>query len=64
MTILSFFTFSGDEPNTWELMLGTHQELGLNVSVSNRKESAYETQLFVVHPASISYIGRKVEVSQ
>lgn len=49
------------EPNTWKLMLGTDQELGLNITVSNRKESAYETQLFVSHPASISYIGRKVE---
>ncbi|KAK3914130.1 Integrin alpha-PS1 [Frankliniella fusca] len=49
------------EPNTWKLMLGTDQELGLNVTVSNRKESAYETQLFVSHPASISYIARKVE---
>lgn len=49
------------EPNTWKLMLGTHQEIGLNVSVSNHQESAYETQLFVSHPASIGYIGRKVE---
>ncbi|XP_034256700.1 integrin alpha-PS1 isoform X2 [Thrips palmi] len=49
------------EPDTWMLMLGKDQELGLNISVSNHRESAYETQLFVSHPASIGYIGRKVE---
>lgn len=43
-------------------MLGKDQELALNISVSNEQESAYETQLFVSHPASIGYIGRKVEV--
>lgn len=43
-------------------MLGKQDELVLNVNVSNRQESAYETQMFVIHPTSISYIGTKVEV--
>lgn len=44
--------------SSWELMLGQHTEVLLNITVHNLRESAYEAQLFVSHPTSLSYIGR------
>lgn len=39
----------------WALSLGTSDDIPINVTVRNNKESAYETQLFVTHPPSVSY---------
>lgn len=39
------------------MVLGEHEELRLNVTVTNDKDSAYEAQLFVVHQPSVSYIA-------
>ena len=50
------------EPNTWKLTLGQNQEILMNVTISNQREPAYETQLFIIHPTTLSYIGRKIEV--
>lgn len=43
--------------NDYKLILGQNDELHLNVTVINKNESAYESQLFVEHNASVSYIG-------
>ncbi|KAL1463065.1 hypothetical protein WDU94_014855 [Cyamophila willieti] len=43
----------------YELLLGQHQEVTLNISASNQGESAYEAQLFVSHHAHLSYIGQE-----
>jgi len=49
---------TGSNKSSWELMLGQHTEVVLNITAHNLRESAYEAQLFVSHPASLSYIGR------
>lgn len=36
-------------------MLGASDDIPLNVTVTNHGESAYETQLFIIHPASVPY---------
>lgn len=41
----------------YALVLGDQDEIRLNVTVTNSKESAYEAQLFIEHPPSISYIA-------
>lgn len=41
----------------YTLVLGQNDELHLNVTVINKNESAYESQLFVQHNSSVSYIG-------
>lgn len=43
--------------NEYVLVLGELEEIRLNVTVTNSKESAYETQLFIEHQPSISYIA-------
>uniref|UniRef100_A0A8D8TAD1 Integrin alpha-PS1 n=1 Tax=Cacopsylla melanoneura TaxID=428564 RepID=A0A8D8TAD1_9HEMI len=43
----------------YELLLGQHQEVTLNISTSNQGESAYEAQLFVSHHTHLSYIGQE-----
>jgi hypothetical protein len=48
--------------NQWELMLGENAEVVLNVTVHNHGESAYESQMYVSHPDSLSYIGTATEV--
>lgn len=40
-------------------MLGESEELVVDVNVTNVGESAYEAQLFLLHSASLSYIGTK-----
>ncbi|KAI5751699.1 hypothetical protein M8J77_010094 [Diaphorina citri] len=42
---------------SYELLLGQHQEVLLNVSTHNAGESAYEAQLFIAHHPHLSYIG-------
>ncbi|XP_075237654.1 multiple edematous wings [Lycorma delicatula] len=49
---------SGDGKSTWQLMLGQHEEVTLNITAYNLRESAYEAQLFLSHPSTLSYIGR------
>lgn len=44
-------------------MLGTSDDIPINVTVENRGESAYETQLFVSHSASVPYNRIETEVS-
>lgn len=36
-------------------MLGTVNALPINVTIKNHGESAYESQFFVFHPATVSY---------
>ncbi|XP_030379040.1 integrin alpha-PS1 isoform X2 [Scaptodrosophila lebanonensis] len=47
--------YKADE--NYALTLGEKEEVRVNVNVSNLADSAYETQLFIVHPKSISYIA-------
>ncbi|XP_049862798.1 integrin alpha-PS1 isoform X1 [Schistocerca gregaria] len=49
------------ESGAWDLTLGRDQEMKLDIQVNNYRESAYEAQLFISHPASLSYIGHKTE---
>lgn len=53
-TILKLSSFTEDQ---YVLVLGELEEIRLNVTVTNSKESAYETQLFIEHQPSISYIA-------
>ncbi|CAL1274062.1 unnamed protein product [Larinioides sclopetarius] len=48
-----------DEQNKPVLYLGEKQ-LALSVKVTNTKEPAYDAMLFVFHPASLSYVGKRV----
>ncbi|XP_017776117.1 PREDICTED: integrin alpha-PS1 [Nicrophorus vespilloides] len=43
--------------NRYSLNLGSADELNFKVTVKNSGESAYEAQLFVVHPSALSYIA-------
>ncbi|XP_059476549.1 integrin alpha-PS1 isoform X2 [Neocloeon triangulifer] len=45
----------------WELLLGELEEVVVNVTIYNHGESAYESQLFLSHPAGLSYIGTGIE---
>ncbi|GFT00037.1 integrin alpha-PS1 [Trichonephila clavipes] len=48
-----------DEQGIPVLYFGEKQ-LALSVKVTNSKEPAYDAMLYVFHPASLSYVGRKV----
>jgi len=48
---------TGESKSSWELMLGQHTEVVVNITAHNLRESAYEAQLFISHPSSLSYIG-------
>ncbi|GIY00013.1 integrin alpha-PS1 [Caerostris extrusa] len=48
-----------DEQGKPVLYLGEKQ-LALSVKVTNTKEPAYDAMLYVFHPASLSYVGRKI----
>ncbi|KAK6618328.1 hypothetical protein RUM44_002780 [Polyplax serrata] len=41
--------------NLWTFMLGASDDIPVNVTVKNIGESAYETQLFIKHPATVPY---------
>lgn len=43
--------------NEYSLDLGRVEEITLIVNISNKGEAAYDAQLFVSHPSSISYIA-------
>ncbi|XP_054088333.1 integrin alpha-PS1 isoform X2 [Zeugodacus cucurbitae] len=45
------------ENDNYALILGEKNETRVNVNVLNKADSAYETQLFVVHQKSVSYIA-------
>ncbi|XP_017852272.1 integrin alpha-PS1 isoform X2 [Drosophila busckii] len=45
--------------NTYALILGNKTELEITVNVSNLADSAYESQLFIVHQKDVSYIATK-----
>ncbi|XP_013118414.2 integrin alpha-PS1 isoform X1 [Stomoxys calcitrans] len=45
------------ENENYALVLGEQEEIRINVNVSNSADSAYETQLFIVHQKSVSYIA-------
>ncbi|XP_036318657.1 integrin alpha-PS1 isoform X3 [Rhagoletis pomonella] len=47
------------ENDNYALVLGEKDEMRVNVNVLNKADSAYETQLFVVHQKSVSYIAAK-----
>lgn len=41
----------------YSFVLGKSDEIKLDVSVRNEKDSAYESQLFVIHQLGVNYIG-------
>ena len=41
----------------YALILGEQEEIRVNINVSNSADSAYETQVFIVHQKSVSYIA-------
>ena len=47
----------------WTFLLGAFDDIPLNVTVKNAGESAYETQLFIFHPATVPYNRIETEVS-
>nr|CAD7259860.1 unnamed protein product [Timema shepardi] len=52
---------TGREPNTWDLTLGDQKEVEMYVITNNFNESAYEAQLFISHPPSLTYISHIAE---
>lgn len=45
--------------NFYVLLLGEKEEVVVEVNATNIGESAYEAQLFIMHSASLGYIGSK-----
>lgn len=43
-------------------MLGEDEEVVFNITVHNHGESAYESHMYVTHPAGLSFIGTGSEV--
>ncbi|KAK7872445.1 hypothetical protein R5R35_014243 [Gryllus longicercus] len=50
--------------NTSELVLGRHDNVTLNVTAYNLRESAYSARLFISHPRSLNYTHYKSENPQ
>ncbi|CAG2167049.1 unnamed protein product, partial [Oppiella nova] len=48
-----------DGTNTYMLYLG-EEHLSLNVRVINKGEPAYDASVYITHPSSLSYVGRKI----
>lgn len=48
-------SFISDE--NYALILGEQEEIRVNINVNNTADSAYETQLFIVHQKSVEYIA-------
>ncbi|XP_022916871.1 integrin alpha-PS1 isoform X2 [Onthophagus taurus] len=46
-----------DNEGRYDLTLGKTDEIILQVNVTNNGESAYETELFIIHPNSLNYIA-------
>lgn len=46
-----------EQSQMYELVLGEVLDLQMNVSVTNKAESAYEAHLYIVYPESVTYIG-------
>lgn len=44
----------------YKFVLGKFDDIQLNVNVKNHADSAYESQLFIVHQSSVTYIAAKV----
>lgn len=40
------------------------EPLNMTVRVSNRGEPAYDANVYITHPSSLSFIGRKILVNQ
>lgn len=53
----SHYSFYFTAENGYNLLLGQSQELRMNVTIINEKDSAYEAQLFVEHQPSVTYIA-------
>lgn len=45
------------QPEEFELVLGKRNEIHLKATVTNEEDSAYEAQLFIFHPKSVTYIA-------
>ena len=46
-----------DKEGRYDLSLGQQSEIILQVNVTNKRESAYEAELFIVHSLALSYIA-------
>lgn len=44
----------------YKFVLGKFDDIQLNVNVKNHADSAYESQLFIIHQPSVTYIAAKV----
>lgn len=44
----------------YKFVLGKFDDIQLNVNVKNHADSAYESQLFIIHQSSVTYIAAKV----
>lgn len=53
LNIMSFFFSVGE----YELVMGQHVEILLNMTAINIGESAYESRIFITHPYTFNYIG-------
>lgn len=49
-----------EENGQYKFVLGKFDDIQLNVKVRNKADSAYESQLFVIHQPSVTYIAAKV----
>lgn len=55
---------SAEKPRAYQLSLGAQTEVALHVTATNMGESAYEAQMFIVHPASLNYVSHKAQVGR
>ncbi|XP_063705337.1 integrin alpha-PS1 [Culicoides brevitarsis] len=46
-----------ENPSEYDLILGKRNEIHLKATVTNDQDSAYEAQLFILHPKTITYIA-------
>lgn len=65
-TLLAFYVYiiifiHRQESGVPVLHLGV-QQVNLSIILSNYKEPAYDAALYVTHPNTLSYVGRKVVV--
>lgn len=47
---------------SYAFVLGKSEEIQVNVEVINKADSAYESQLFVIHQSSVTYIAASIKI--
>lgn len=62
LTVKSELNLPTEDRENQVLYLG-EESLNMSIIIKNNREPAYDAALYITHPYTISYIGRKVVVS-